>query len=196
MALSPLLARLKEATAALHREAECYVRILDRGATVDDYRRYLVAMHGFHAPIEQRFATHAGLACGGFAPETRCKAPWLRADLAALGASELPWCEAVPITETLAQAIGAAYVVEGSMLGGRVILARLPPALAPLRGKATRFLEGYGAGTGAQWRRFAELAHPADEAAAIAAACQTFERLIGWLATFEARGDLPLSEAS
>lgn len=194
MALGPLLARFKDSTAALHLEAERYVRILDRDAGVDDYRRYLVAMHGFHVPLEQRFREHAALAAAGFAAETRSKRAWLEADLDALAVSDRPLCDRVPAVGSLARAVGAAYVLEGSSLGGRFILAKLPPALASLRGSATRFLDGYGSETGAQWRRFAGVAAQVDdEQAAVDAACDCFERMIGWLARFERRA---LAEAS
>jgi heme oxygenase len=85
-------------------------------------------------------------------------------------------------------------VLEGSTLGGRYILAKLPPALAPLRGRATAFLEGYGAETGARWRAFGEIALraigsaadvDAAEDEAVAGACETFARLIDWLALHE-----------
>jgi heme oxygenase len=194
MALGPLLARFKDRTAALHLEAERYVRILDRDASVDDYRRYLVAMHGFHVPLEQRFAEHAALAVAGFAAETRSKRAWLAADLDALRVADRPMCDRLPEINSLARAVGAAYVLEGSSLGGRFILAKLPPAIASLRGTATRFLDGYGGDTGAQWRRFATVAAQVDdEPAAVAAACDCFEHLIAWLARFERRA---LAEAS
>ena len=197
MALSPLLGRFKDATAELHREAERYVRILDRGATLAAYRRYLLAMHGFHAPLEACLARNRELDASGFATATRRKTPWLEHDLRALAVHEIAACDRLPDIATLPRAIGAGYVTEGSTLGGRFILAKLPPAIAGVKGTATRFLEGYGAATGAMWRAFAVVAEtiaPDDHAEAIAAACETFERLIAWLATFEDRA--PLAEAS
>jgi heme oxygenase (biliverdin-IX-beta and delta-forming) len=88
-------------------------------------------------------------------------------------------------------------VIEGSTLGGKFILARLPPQLAALRGTATAFLEGYGSDTGARWRSFGalverEIATAAAEAEAIAGARDAFARLIDWLARFEQ----PLAEAA
>lgn len=197
--LSPVLRRLKDSTADLHVEAERYVRILDRDATQSDYIRYLRAMHGYHAPLERMFLASDVLRAAGFDADVRCrKAQWMRADLAALDDACGAECAETPRLDSLSSAIGVAYVIEGSTLGGRFILAKLPPAIAALRGVATRYLEGYGAETGTRWRAFADLAERSnvDVAAAETAACETFAKLIAWLALHETRGTLPLAEAS
>lgn len=202
--LRPILRELKEGTADLHEEAERYVRILDSDASIADYTRYLCAMHGFHAPLEHAFAADASLAAAGFDASVRCvKAMWMRDDLHALGVPEAAvTCTELPRAGNLARSLGIAYVLEGSTLGGRFILAKLPPALASLRGTATRYLDGYGKDTGARWRGFGEIlarsvAGMLDEAAAVHAARETFGRLIGWLAKFEERrANIPFAEAS
>ena len=201
--LRPVLRELKHGTADLHEEAECYVRILDEDATLDDYARYLRAMHAFHAPIEAVFATHADLCEAGFDPGLRCvKAQWMRDDLRALGDRFVAQpCAELPNASTLARAIGIAYVLEGSTLGGRFILSKLPPAIAAVRGIATRFLDGYGKDTGVLWRAFGDLAcreitTPIEEASAVHAARETFSHLISWLATFEERRPRAFAEAS
>jgi heme oxygenase len=186
------LRRLKIETAGLHALAEQYVRILDESATVADYHRYLVAMHGYHAPLEHRLGAHAALVAAGFEAPLRSKRALLERDLASLGDPRTSWpvCPRLPETGPLARAVGVAYVLEGSTLGGRYILAKLPPALAGLRGRSTSFLEGYGAATGARWRGFGEvveraIASRAHEDEAVAGACETFARLVDWLALHE-----------
>lgn len=170
------------------------MRILDRDATVDDYARYLIAMHGFHAPLEAAFARDHALEHAGFAAATRRRSPLIHRDLSALATPSagdtLPHCAGMPVRHSLAHQIGIAYVVEGSTLGGKYILSRLPPALAGLRGTATAFLEGYGSQTAARWRAFAGVVErvverPDDEAAAVAGARAAFACLIDWLAGFE-----------
>lgn len=200
--LRPVLRELKEGTADLHEEAERYVRILDDDATVADYVRYLRAMYGFHAPLETLLAHDADLGATTFDAGTRCqKAAWMLGDLHALGVTDAPdVCTDLPRAGNLARALGVAYVLEGSTLGGRFILAKLPPALAALRGTATRYLDGYGAETGHCWRAFGDLvtravATPLDEAAAVHAARETFAFLTAWLARFEERRG-QLAEAS
>ena len=187
------LRRLRSETAALHARAEQHVRILDEDASPADYQRYLAAMHGYHAPLELRFAAHAALARVGFAAALRQKRTLIERDLAVLGDRRMAWpaCPRLPEVGPLPRAVGAAYVLEGSTLGGRYILAKLPPALAPLRGRATAFLEGYGAETGARWRAFGDvvlraIASPTDEDEAVAGARETFARLVDWLAQHEA----------
>jgi len=187
------LRRLKEETTQLHLLAEQHVRVLDRDASVTDYERYLRVMWGFHAPVEEIFAVTAALASIGFEPEARVRAPLLARDLAALG-SHGPWsrCADLPAMSSLPQALGVAYVLEGSTLGGRYILAKLPPPLAALAGRATAYLTGYGEQTGPRWRAFAALAEehlaPAGACdAAVTAARDTFVKLTRWLAHHEAR---------
>jgi heme oxygenase len=186
---------LKEETADLHALAEQFVRILDADARIPDYARYLRAMFGYHLPIEETFAANLDLARLGFEAACRRKSHLLERDLEALGeARPFARCAAVPALRSLGHSIGAAYVIEGSTLGGRYILSRLPGELAAVRGRATSFLEGYGAETGARWRTFGAvvevaLADRAAEDAAVAGARATFSTLIDWLAMFEARDE-------
>jgi heme oxygenase len=184
------LRALKERTQDLHQEAETYVRILDADAGLPDYARYLAAMHGFHAPLEAALAADPALAEAGFDAPARRKRQLLERDLASLGAALPAPCAALPQVGSLARRLGVAYVLEGSTLGGKFILARLPAGLAPLRGIATSFLDGYGAATGARWREFGAIIErfvtsETVEAEAVAGARDTFGRLIDWLARSE-----------
>jgi heme oxygenase len=181
--------QLKAATTALHAEAERHVRILDADAGVSTYRRYLERMYGYHAPLEDCLAAHPELEAAGFVARTRRKQGLLRADLAALGvrAADLPRCPTPTAIDGLAAGTGVAYVLEQSTMSSRVHLARLPHGLRHLRGRATAFLDGYGAETGPRWTRFVALADAAlagDAAleAAIARARTTLTTLIAWLA--------------
>ncbi|HSN28798.1 MAG TPA: biliverdin-producing heme oxygenase, partial [Kofleriaceae bacterium] len=121
----------------------------------------------------------------GFGAGLRRKAPLLLGDLRALGDHVPPaWCAVLPDTSSLARRLGIAYVLEGSTLGGRYILANMPAALADV---PTAFLQGYGPATGASWKAYAAIAERllASRDAledAIAGARDTFECLIDWLA--------------
>jgi heme oxygenase (biliverdin-IX-beta and delta-forming) len=194
-AMASIMRRMRDETADLHHEAERHVRILDPDASDATYRRYLGRMLGFHAPMEDRFARHRELAAIGFDAPARRKQHLLRADLAALGPAELdpgtaarplPVAADLPAIDDLASALGAAYVLEGSTLGGAFILSRMRARFAHLIGVATQFLDGYRGATGAMWRDFTALAerHLAGEpaaGAAVAAARATFEKLTAWL---------------
>lgn len=179
-----LMKRLKRETAPLHLAAEDRVTILSAHATEADYAEYLKTFYGFHAGIEARLAENAELEAAGFRLEARRKAQWLLADLRALGVHDTPpRCEDVPELRSLPRALGAGYVVEGSTLGGQYLLKKFP--LQHLRGRATRFFEGYGSETGAMWRAFATLAEAHVNAAeadeAVRGAVETFEALIRWM---------------
>jgi heme oxygenase len=76
------LRALKDQTRDLHLAAERYVHILEPDATLDDYARYLSSMLGFHAPIEDLFASDAALEAAGFAAASRRKCQLLERDLA------------------------------------------------------------------------------------------------------------------
>ncbi len=191
-AANTALQHLKARTADLHLAAERHVRILDPDATDTTYATYLTKMFGFHAPLELAFARHGGLEAAGFAASQRQKRGWIAHDLATLGVEAAPpLCPALPDLGDVLRAVGVAYVIEGSTLGGRFILSRMRARFSHLIGRATRFLEGYREDTGARWRQFAAIAERVlyDDhalAAATAGARETFELLTAWLDEQEA----------
>jgi heme oxygenase len=133
---------LRTATAARHHA-------LDRAlagafSSVAAYARYLRAIGRATAPIERVVVAHGLVESGG-----RIEA--IGRDLRALVgvASDLERDGWGP--ETFAEAAGAAYVLEGSTLGG-LVLAR--DVEARLRVGATAFLRLRGTGTAAAWQRF------------------------------------------
>lgn len=191
-----VLRSLKDQTADLHEEIERYVRILDGDATLDDYRRYLATMAGFHVPLEAAFAGNRDLAALGFDAASRRKSHLLARDLSALGAPAWALCSALPEATSVAHAIGIAYVIEGSTLGGRYVLSRLPPAIETVRATATAFLAGYGDATGDRWRAFGEVVERGvvtaeHEREAVAGARDCFSCMIDWVAAHEFRAATP-----
>lgn len=173
---------LREATSALHTRLDSQLPLAqaaDAALLLHHYHGHLQVLHGWLsdlAPLLQR----AGWGQGLLAP--------LCADLADAGlAGDAPG-QAGPLPGTdAATAWGVAYVVEGSQLGGRVLLQRLRRAgvNAPLR-----YLQGHGAGTGAHWQGFlqalrAALVQASDLPAACHGACWAFEDL---LARFRRQG--------
>ena len=73
-------------------------------------------------------------------------------DLEQFGEAAAPAPVVAPALATLPEADGAAYVVEGSTLGGLVLAERFEAALGA--GTPTSFLRLRGAGTAARWRAF------------------------------------------
>ncbi len=174
-----ILARLKEATAGIHQQVERQVRILDPQAPASAYVDYLSKLLGFHAPLE-----HALEGAGLPVLEGRAKTPLLAQDLWALGVDPeyLAWCRQLPQVSTRAQALGAAYVLEGATLGGKHVLSRLGDR-APAH--ASRYLDCYGPQVGARWNAFRqtlrEEVSPQEAPECLAAAVGTFEALSRWL---------------
>jgi heme oxygenase len=180
---------LRAETRALHEEAEALVTFVEAAPTPATYRAYLEQMLGFHEPVEALLRSHAGLRAAGYDARERGRAHLAAADLRALGLSEpalarLPRCAALPALPTAGDALGCAYVVEGSTLGGPFLLRQLRPHLGYLEGQATAFLEGYGARTAARWRELCALlaAAPTDSAdEVVRGARDTFHAIADWL---------------
>jgi heme oxygenase len=143
------------------------------------YRALLSRLYGFHVPFE---------AAAGIEPE---RSRWLAADLQALGLDEpaiagLPRCGYVPRLETEARRLGAAYVVEGSTLGGRELSKRLDHLFGPGTIAGRRFFGGRAADTGRAWRAFLGRLERSENdeaarAAVIAAAQETFAAFERWV---------------
>lgn len=182
-----ILARLKLETAAEHAQIEAATRIMRPDIGLPDYREYLERTYGFYRPVEQmleRIGVWPALELDGAA---RVKLPLLERDLMLLerDPSTLPLCAALPqLGGGLPEAVGCAYVLEGSTLGGRVISRHVQTRLGPQ--VPHRFLDAYGAGIGERWQAFrAALRWFADsrdtENRIIAGARQTFETFTRWL---------------
>jgi heme oxygenase len=175
--------RLRAETRPEHDRLENGLRLTDPDLTLERYREVMARFFAFWSGWEPRMAavlTDEAL----LAPRRRLHL--LRADLLALGIAPetLPACEPPPI-HSRGEAFGSLYVMEGSTLGGRVILKRLGAlGLSPDTGGCAYFA-GYGAETGAMWTRFLErLEAEADNGNALAiirGARATFARLGDWM---------------
>ena len=104
----------------------------------------------------------------------------ITSDLDALGVTAGPSTASTFRPASTAEALGAAYVVEGSSLGGMVLARMVGKALA-LEGRAVGYLTFHGADTGAHWRAFLErlegwsvAASEEERGAAVRAAKATF----------------------
>lgn len=172
---------LRAATQHLHERLDSQLplaRPADAAESLRRYHQHLQVLHGWLLALAPQVAP-LDWGAGDLAA--------LQADLADAGLSGDDAGAPLPAPTGLAAVWGMAYVVEGSQLGGRVLLKRLHGAgvQAPLR-----YLQGRGAGTGAHWQSFLQalrvaLAMPQDLAAAQDGARWAFEDL---LARFARRG--------
>lgn len=119
----------------------------------------------------------------------RSRLAWLAQDLAFLGAGAPRVRAAAPAgclpVRSVAAVFGSLYVIEGSALGGQVIVPRLQRSLGLMPGRGASYFHGFGERTGSMWREFRLLAETeiggtaVGQRQACGAAVQTFESLIG-----------------
>ena len=162
---------LRTATAAHHERLERRVDIERALRSRATYRELLERFYGFYRPLEDVLAP---ISVPGFA--YRRKLPLIEADLAALGGdvAALPVAPRVPAVATVGDALGVAYVIEGSALGGAVIGRMVRREL----GLTSAFF--HGTGIAPQWRAFGAVVErhaPVSEQAAIAC----FEDMERWV---------------
>jgi heme oxygenase (biliverdin-IX-beta and delta-forming) len=184
--LPRLLETLRHATRAHHDAIERHLTA-DGGAwTRERYGRMLRMFQAVIAPIEATLVDHLG---GLFAaPPPATRAERLAADLSALGLAP----HNLQVSSTLspprpltiasrAEAFGAGYVLQGSLLGGAVICRQIRSSDAMPHVPAM-YLELYGAKLGDAWKRlcgaidaFGETADLQQRELAVTAAIRTFE---------------------
>jgi heme oxygenase len=177
---TPLLARLRSDTASRHAELDGLVGLAllrSRESYSSFLQASLRAVRGLEQQIEEKL---------GAEDFPALRAALLGEDLAALGtdARDPQPSDAPAISlPSLAAAWGAAYVVEGSALGGQVLAGRVRTALG--EDISTRYLSFRGSETGARWRRFigqlaalADCRGPSAADDASRAAVQTFDHYL------------------
>ena len=151
------LKSLRARTAASHEALEAHPysqSITTPDITMDAYVRYLHMMQQVVAGMEAALYPELGEIVPDM--DKRQKGRWLEEDLGFLHAADNPFppfrliqqAQAVPF------AFGAFYVLEGSTLGGRVILKSLLPALPVTAEQGAKYFAGYGIETGPLWQHF------------------------------------------
>lgn len=185
--------RLRTETAAEHEAIEETVGLMAPGTDLDTYRAYLEQTLGFVEPLEDRFVDLLGREPVDW--ERRRKADRLRRDLRALGLDDDQLAR-LPRHPTFAASLdrdgawGAAYVLEGSTLGGQLLERHLREALGPDAGEFL-YLSPYGDRQGAMWREFKAAltglattetrGRAVDADAVVEGARRTFESMRRWL---------------
>jgi heme oxygenase len=188
------LQRLKSETRPHHEAAERTVRLMEPELTREGYRWHLEALYGLFAPLEAALASeHLGLPAELRAPE-RWKLPLLVKDLQAQGhdaasLERLPRATRLPALTGLPEALGCFYVLEGSTLGGQLLLRHLRRHFKGVSVGDFHFFRAYGEEVGPMWRVFGEVLSQASAAAAsedfdarvVQAAKDTFDAFEVWL---------------
>lgn len=170
--MTPVLALLRAGTDECHQRLERRLALLDEELSAARYAAVLVRFHAIWQGLEPRLAE---LLDDEAFWRPRRRLPWLDADLAGLGCAT-PALVGPPVLESLAAGLGALYVVEGSTLGGRVILRHLDR----LGLRPATYFAGYGEATGRMWKGFLAKLQAVPESAAataVAGATATFAHL-------------------
>lgn len=183
--------RLKQQTQPYHDALEQKMDWHAIASSEQAYRRLLQRFYGFYLPLEMRLERlpWSNLL---FDFEGRRKTPLLAQDLQFLGdtpasLASLPLCCDLPEVDNFPQAWGCLYVLEGSTLGGKIILRSLRQLLNINEIKGGSFFDSYGSEVGPMWHTFGQAVNTYTagqsncEGALIAAACNTFQKIDQWL---------------
>lgn len=170
---------IKAATKVAHQQLEKVVVLrLKDIRTEADYAEFLKHFYAYFHAVEQ--AVSPFIKADVLPDHTdRRNSVYLKQDIEALNGSigELPVAVA-PVIRTTAEAFGALYVLEGSIMGGPYIVQMLQKYGMD---KGFSFFSGYGEATAAMWGAFTTALNAVattDEQreAAIAKAGETFSR--------------------
>lgn len=184
---TPVLDALRDATRDLHRQLDGALAIATKPPERPIYLRHVAALLGWFAPLEA--ALRGAVWPPGLEAEARLrKSDWMVADLVAGGfdsdaVGALPRAARLPSIDSPARRLGVLYVMEGSTLGGQVLVRRLA---AHLEGWPLATLAGYGRATGRMWRIFVATIErvgrsPGFTEAAAGGAVEAFRTLLEWM---------------
>lgn len=186
-----ILNRLREVTRPDHERLESRIDLLGRAWSASKYQQLLEKFYGFYSVIEPPLFAHPEWQEMNIGIEKRHKTPMLHTDLICLGLDDnevnaLPRCENAPLSRGFAQALGSAYVLEGSTLGGQIITRHMKRELDIQPECGGAFFHSYGVDVGPMWREFVEVlnSYPLtddEQDALLQTARETFCALEVWL---------------
>ncbi len=178
---------LKQETKPAHIETEkVLVKRLKEMRTKEAYAGVLKMFYGFVRPLEQQINSYISELELADINERR-KATRLQDDLIALGIDEKPdICKDLPTIHNTSHAFGALYVIEGSTLGGEIIVKMLKANSAlEVPDAALSFFYGYKENNLQMWQKFQRSMEqhmkPANVQQVIKAANETFRFLKNWM---------------
>jgi len=169
---------IREATKAEHQNLEKQVVLKLKAIRSNaDYADLLKHFYAYFSHIEASIKSYI---TESILPDyaQRRNSSYIKADILELGGdiTDLPYIT-VPKIENAVEALGALYVLEGSIMGGSIIVKMLEKGGVT---KGVSFFSGYGAATGMMWGNFvavlnAQAKTEKDEQEAIVAANETFK---------------------
>ena len=187
------LLTLKQGTRIYHDALERKMAPLLGTISIHTYIVLLQKLFGFYKPLEERIAMLPGWHNLPVDLGRRQKAPLLARDLIWLKVtqpqlSRLPQCKRLPQVNSITEALGCLYVLEGATLGGQIIGRHLKKNLALDEDRGCAFFRSYGDDVGLMWKSFRETlsSHCSkrgiiEEEQLVTSACETFVSLDSWL---------------
>lgn len=157
-----VLRKVKDETRPWHdkmEEVALSEKIAEGTLSLPEYKAVMLGHYVFHHMAEQKLLQHHQLsAVEGMELQTRLKSPLLEQDIHQLGLEPYLFDFDPDIAlDTLPEALGCMYVMEGATLGGTVIgrsLAKVPEITGS---GAMHYYGCYGAHTGSRWKKFKEI---------------------------------------
>lgn len=161
IAPSSFLENLRSATAQSHLNLEALPvssSIMNPNVTAEEYLLYLSLMYDIVKDAEENIFRSLSTVITDL--DERNKSNFLKSDLEFLvyqdTAQKFPLSGSLP-GNSIAFSLGIMYVIEGSSLGGRVILKNISNTLGYDGDNGARYFTGYGGQTGSHWKRFLDM---------------------------------------
>lgn len=153
--------RLKELTFPFHTELESTpiaIRLASGTIEREEYGLYLQRVAALHQMLEPLFASMDEWKAYGIDPLQRTRINLLNHDLSALGDVIALQKDISPLAIPLnfATAVGMMYVLEGSTMGGQVLVHKLSHILGSDGVPCTRYFAAYGENTMKLWGEFCQ----------------------------------------
>ncbi|MES2855264.1 MAG: biliverdin-producing heme oxygenase [Bdellovibrionota bacterium] len=157
--LPDLISELRSVTRESHSKIENILKDLtDPSLTRERYAEILSGFHTFNSLIEPSLSKfERELSALGIEISDRKKSGWLHEDLALVSVearSKSIDISSVKPPNSVPEALGWLYVLEGSTLGGQVIAKNLSAALGIEADSGARYFSAYGSQTGKMWQSF------------------------------------------
>jgi heme oxygenase len=153
-----IMALLKDNTSVAHKQLEkssYFKRLFADDYTIDEYALLLSYFYGFYTSIESKIFDDLPSEYTHYL-QHRKKSHLLYQDLISLGINvhDIPICNDLLDVTTFAKKMGCLYVLEGSLLGGRVIGRHLKEHFGESVLLPLNFYSCYGDNLNTEWQSF------------------------------------------
>jgi heme oxygenase len=182
--------RLRNETRLQHKLVEVACNLPNAVQSISDYKNCLLNFYSIYCPLELHIASFKDLEQMGLSMQERARMPDLQQDLRLMNVDPDLWCDAAPhALPSLPEfpfALGALYVLEGSTLGGQIIMSALQQQMRTPLDMPGGFFAGRGKTTGPLWHQFCVILDaygqqfPETQADVVEGAKRTFNAITSW----------------